>query len=179
VTLYDAQGPQADGSSDQSFLRAMPQLARLGEVERDQRLKALAWQQMRKDPARVLRLAAVKLGRTWSLVPNVSTYSGGATGLLSASYTLVVLVLAGLGLWRGWRRGRVAGSARGVHAERAYQVLLWLPVVYFTLLHCVYIGSLRYRVPLMPLLALAAASAFVLPAGVATTRAAHEPGAAP
>ena len=40
-------------------------------------------------------------------------------------------------------------------------LLLWLPVLYFTLVHCVFVGSLRYRVPLMPFVSIAAATAFV------------------
>lgn len=42
VTLYDAQGPQADGSSNQAFMQALPQLAGLDEVARDRELRRLA-----------------------------------------------------------------------------------------------------------------------------------------
>lgn len=152
VTLYDAQGPQADGGSNQAFLQELPELRALNEVERDRRLRELALEQMRRDPGRVLRLAWVKLLRTWSLTPNVEEYRGGMAGVASAAYTLVVLVLAVAGLWWGRSNWRL-------------HVLLWTPVVYFTLVHCVYIGSLRYRVPLMPLLAIAAAAAFAARTG--------------
>lgn len=168
VTLYDAQGPQADGSSNQAFVREMPELAGLNEAEQDRRLQQMAIEQMRADPGRVLRLAGVKLLRTWSPVPNVAEHRGGATGLVSAVYTTVTLVLAVIGGWRTLRArpaGRpLAGSLPAAREEErqrrtilAYHALIWLPVAYFTLAHCVYVGSVRYRVPLMPLLALAAA----------------------
>jgi 4-amino-4-deoxy-L-arabinose transferase-like glycosyltransferase len=158
VTLYDAQGPQATGASDQAFLENMPELAGLGEVERDRRLRELAIERMRKNPGRVLSLAWAKFCRTWSLTPNVAGYRGGLTGAVSAVFTAAVLLLAVVGLGRAV----VTRSRPAVHRRQARQLhlLLWLPVVYFTLLHCVFVGSLRYRVPLMPFLEIAAATAF-------------------
>ncbi len=150
VTLYDAQGPQADGSSNQAFLQALPELATLGEVARDRALARLAIAQMRADPARVLQLASTKFLRTWSLIPNVTEYRTGAAAFVGAAYTALLLLGAAAGLVR---------TARGTQANACQlQALLWLPIVYFTLLHSVYVGSVRYRVPLMPLLAVAAAS---------------------
>jgi len=164
VTLYDAQGPQADGSSNQSFLKIMPELAGLNEVQRDQELRRLALEQMKRDPVRVLRLAGVKFLRTWNFVPNVQEYRHGAAALASALFTSAVLLLAGIGLWRRRAPGLAANATNRVGTAasgRLLYPLLWLPVVYFTLVHCVYVGSLRYRVPLMPFLELLAASAFV------------------
>jgi 4-amino-4-deoxy-L-arabinose transferase-like glycosyltransferase len=154
VTLYDALGPQANGSSNQTFIHELPELSDLDEVARDRLLRERAWDELRRDPGRAWRLAGVKFLRTWSLVPNVADYREGAVALASAAYTLLVLILAGVGLLRclaRWARPTTI----------AYHALLWLPVVYFTLVHCLFIGSLRYRVPLMPLLALAAATALL------------------
>jgi 4-amino-4-deoxy-L-arabinose transferase-like glycosyltransferase len=157
VTLYDAQGPQADGSSDQAFLdelsRTEPGFDDLGELERDQWLQQQALAQMQRDPGRVMRLAGVKIARTWSLTPNVPV--GWPVAAASAVHTLATVLLAIAGLWRSLRdRGR-----------RRLQALIWLCVVYFTLLHALYIGSVRYRLPLMPLLALGAAPAVVMRLG--------------
>jgi uncharacterized membrane protein len=162
VTLYDAQGPQAKGDSDQSFLQRMPELAGLDEVERDRMLRQFAIEQMWNDKARVLRLAGVKFLRTWSLTPNVESYRGGVVGLASAAFMIVVLIAAAVGLWRAvaWH-GQTPTASGPAHGTRRLLVLLWLPVVYFTLLHCVFVGSLRYRVPLMPFVEITAAAAFV------------------
>lgn len=150
VTLYDAQGPQADGSSNQEFLRADSAWRELDEVTRNQTLARRAVAQMRADPARVLRLAGAKVWRTWSLTPNVAEYSSGPEAWAGAAYMVVLLAMAAVGTWRGVRAGG---------GTRRLCTLLWLPVVYFTLVHAVYVGSLRYRLPLHPLLALAAAVA--------------------
>ena len=165
VTLYDAQGQQADGSSNQTFLHELPELQGLDEVALDRELRHLAVEHMREDPVGVARLAVVKFLRTWSLTPNVSEYRGGLAAVAGAVYTVIVLLggFAGLvGALRAKRRHqmmfwRLAPSRRSLHA------MLWLPVVCFTLVHCVYIGSVRYRVPLMPLLAVAAGTVVARP----------------
>lgn len=153
LTLYDAQGPQADGSSNQSFLRDMPELAELSEIERDRVLRSRALAQMRADPRRVLTLAGVKLLRLWNPWPNVQTHRDGAAAWAGAIYTMGLLLLAFCGV------GRLV-VLRKCLPERVvrFQVLLWSPIVYFTILHCVYIGSVRYRMPLMPFLALGGAA---------------------
>lgn len=191
VTLYDAQGPQANGGSDQTFLEELPALAGLSEVERDRKLRQLAVAEMRKDPGRVFSLAWTKFRRTWSLTPNVTDYRRGITALVSAAFTAAILLGALVGLARTlWpkavRREETAKpnrererAADGLRADaggsdsaaaagmlwtrqrRRLHMLLWLPVVYFTLVHCIFIGSLRYRVPLMPFLEIAAATALV------------------
>ncbi len=143
VTLYDAQGPQADGSSDQAFLQE-ERFARLSEVERDRELQRAALTQMRDDPQRVLELVGVKFLRTWNPVPNYGAYRRPVVMAASAGYTVPIVVVALTGLYVGRRR-------------RNLLVALWLPIVYFSLLHCIYIGSVRYRVPLMPLLAVSSA----------------------
>jgi hypothetical protein len=149
VTLYDAQGPQADGSSDQSFLQSTAEWQGLGEVALDRALTRRALEQMRADPARAVRLAGVKLLRTWSLMPNVAEYRTGQAALAGAAYTLVVLVGAVISTVRG-----VLACRRTRSSSSAGFLLLWLPVLCFTLVHCVYVGSVRYRTPLMPFLAL-------------------------
>src|SRR5690606_15048502 len=113
------QGPQARGDSDQTFLREVPELAGLGEVERDRALYRLALEQMRRDPGRVLELAWIKFRRTWSPTPNVEEYRRGAAALVGAAFTVAVLVLAAVGLVRQARR------------RWRLMVVLWLPVVYF------------------------------------------------
>lgn len=153
VTLYDAQGPQADGSSNQAFLQQMPELRAMGEVERDRTLARLAIEQMRADPNRVLRLAGVKLLRTWSPLPNVAEYRTGPAAVAGAAYTVLLLAGTVAAVVRAWGDRRQASAAD----RRRLLALVALPLLYFTVVHCVYIGSVRYRVPLMPLMALVAA----------------------
>ena len=44
--------------------------------------------------------------------------------------------------------------------------LLLSPAIYFTLLHVIFVGSIRYRLPAMPLLFLFAAAAITSLAGI-------------
>lgn len=146
VTIYDGIHPGATGASDQAFLAGMPELQRMGEVDRDRYLGGLAQEQIRTDPARFLRLAAVKVARTWSPIPLSDQYGTNrlyiAVGLL---FTLPLLLAAGVAIFRSVLPLR----------ERAY---LLVPPVLLTLQHAASVGSLRYRVPVEPLLAVLAAS---------------------
>ena len=156
VTLYDAQGPQADGGSNQQFVKDLAALAELNEIERDTKLRDLAWQQMRENRARVIKLAWTKFRRMWNLVPNVAEYRAGAAALASAVFTAGVLVLTLTALCRFYRQRQ-----KMVRQNQRLYLLLFLPVLYFTLLHCVFIGSVRYRVPLMPFLEIAAGTLLI------------------
>lgn len=153
LTLYDSVGPLADGSSDQSFLALMPELDTMSEVERDRHLQKLAWIEIRSDPGRIARLAWAKFLRTWSLSPNAPGYTAGATAWASAVFTIGVLTMAFVGVFRAL----LADAA----VRRALMILA-TPVVVFTLLHCVYVGSLRYRVPMMPFVEAIGGAAVIL-----------------
>lgn len=154
VTLYDALGPQADGSSNQAFMSEIPELAGLGEAERDRWLRDAAIREIRANPGRVLRLAAVKLARFWNPFPNYDAYSGGWRAWVGAGYSLFLYVSAAVGAAVALGLVRASESAR---SARILALVAVVPIVYFTAVHAVYIGSVRYRLPLVPLLAILAA----------------------
>src|SRR5690606_39073803 len=85
-----------------------------------------------------------KFLRTWSLVPNVAEHRAGRSAVISAAWMAVVLAAAAVGAWRIRRTWRVGCF------------LIW-PVVGFTLVHMIFVGSVRYRVPTMPCLYVLAA----------------------
>jgi hypothetical protein len=152
VTRFDGFNPEATGASNQRFLSA-PEfrvLRHLSEVERDEYLsqQANTWirDTLQHDPLRLLKLTASKIGRTWSPIP-LSAEFGGKTiyKLAAAAYSIPLLTLSVVGLWAS----RVPRSAR---------LFLLAPVLYFTMIHAVSVGSLRYRVPTEPLLAVLAAA---------------------
>ncbi len=151
VTLYDGVGPQARGDSDQSFLGSMNSLIGLSEVDRDRALTRAAWNEMLSDPGRIARLAWIKLRRTWSLTPNVAEYRSGAAAWVGAAYTGLLLALAMIGAARCMR-------TLGPGAQAALS-LAATPIFVITLLACVFVGSVRYRVPLMPLLVVCSGAA--------------------
>ena len=98
------------------------------------RREAVGWAS--SNPGSVAELAAVKLVRTWNVWPNEPGMSAWPIRWgLAAAY---VPILA-LGLW---------GAVRTVRRGWPY-VLCWLPAVYFTLMHTVFVSSIRYRQPAM------------------------------
>ncbi len=148
ISLYDGFQPNATGASDLAHTKTMPEVQGCGEIEWDRFFRQQALSAIRDDPGRAARLAWAKFGRTWNPWPNVENYRGGATGTIGALWTCLMLVFAAYGWWRCRR------------ALAAWIVLL-LPVAAFTLLHMVYVGSVRYRLPVMPLLGVLAAVGLV------------------
>ena len=144
------------------------------EYRLDRRMahEALRW--ARANPGRVAELAAVKLGRLWNLWPNERQFSAWPIRLVVALGYLPILVLGLAGVVDSLRRGgpgarRMRGrapvpqivsagtepSGQGSEfslaaAGQAWPyVLCWLPAAYFTLLHVVFVSSIRYREPAM------------------------------
>ncbi len=98
----------------------------------------------RANPGRVAELAVVKFARIWNVWPNEPSLRSWPARLAIVS-TYVPLLACGLaGGWRFSRRGWPF-------------VLAWLPAVYLTLLHIVFVSSIRYREPAMLALVVLAA----------------------
>ena len=148
ASLYDGLNPRATGASDMwftdEFARKEMQdqaagrsdLSETFEYRLDQRKRDAALQWARDNPGRVVQLAGVKFLRIWNLWPNEPAFSGWPVRLVVIVGYLPILVLALVGIFqtvgRGWP-----------------YVLCWLPATYFTLLHMVFVGSIRYRGPAM------------------------------
>ncbi len=145
ITLYDGWNfDNTDGGSDQSFVRRMPQLTLLTEVERDRYLRERAWQAVLADPPRAAVLSVKKVARTWSPWPRSA---GTASAIFAAAVAVPVLVLALFGVLVG-------------RASRRARVLLAVPIVAISLAHAATVGSPRYRLPVAaPVAVLAAAGA--------------------
>jgi 4-amino-4-deoxy-L-arabinose transferase-like glycosyltransferase len=159
ITLYDGFNPDATGASDQSFVASMPELRRMSEVARSEYLSEQAWQFVRQQPRRAAELGVLKAARMWSPVPLSQEYGGWKYRTVGLLYTvpLYLAVLVAL-----LRRGKVGAGELGL--PRAAQVFLLIPAIYFTAVHMLSVGSLRYRIPVEPPMAVVAASALALPA---------------
>lgn len=152
ISLYDGVGPEADGSSDLGDVKQSAEVAGLSEAQWDAHFQAKAWESIRQDPVRVVRLAGVKLARMWNPLPNVESHRSGAAALISAAWAGPIFLLAML--------GAVILIRSGVGGWRSALFLL-LPAIYLSLLHSVFVGSVRYRLPAMPFLEILAAIALV------------------
>ncbi|TVS10019.1 MAG: hypothetical protein EA424_26060 [Planctomycetaceae bacterium] len=163
-SLYDGWNPQATGASDMQFVEefrqrlrqedAAPGVAERGfdrsfEQRLDQRMRDAAWRWAAAHPMDAVRLAGVKFLRIWNVWPNEPSLANWRFGLLVLVGYVPLLVVGVYGAWR-W-----------ASAGWPYQ-LCFLPALYFTALHMIFVGSIRYRQPAMVAL-------LVLAAGVVGT----------
>jgi 4-amino-4-deoxy-L-arabinose transferase-like glycosyltransferase len=150
ASLYDGLSPIASGASDTGMefmarfqaeqlaadAAATEPLASTLEYRLDRRMARAAASWAISHPAQVARLAGIKIWRTWRPWPEAAELPGGILRWSVALSTLFVLGSAG---WRVYQR-----------AGDGWVNVLWItPAIYFTLIHAVFVGSLRYRLPAM------------------------------
>ena len=144
-SLYDGLRPDATGGSDMRFVAefrrqtgiapgATVNIVQEQQLDGAMRHAALAWAY--DHPGRTLQLAGIKLLRMWNIWPNEASFSAWPVRLAVVCSYGPIIVLALYGAWQTRRRGWVYW-------------LCWLPAVYFSLLHVVFVSSLRYRQPAM------------------------------
>ncbi len=156
ASLYDGLNPTATGASDMRFVAEFekqqheidathpPDVKQLFEDRLDELMKQASIDWAQAHPQRVLQLAGVKFLRIWSPLPNAAEFSSNKLRLVLMISYVPAMILAAIGCYR----------CRAVGWPLA---LLLLPAVYFTLLHMIFVSSIRYRQPAMiPLLVLAA-----------------------
>ena len=146
ITAYDGFNPAADGSSNQSaFLPHLPHLSALTETQRNHHLKQLEADYRAENPARLYLLTLQKLLRTWSPVPLSQENRSWEQLVASAVYCSMAWSLAVVGLLKFRGPG-----------HRGMKSLTLLTATYLTLSAVLTVGSLRYRIPVEPLLAVLA-----------------------
>jgi hypothetical protein len=148
VTLYDGFNPTASGGSDQRFLAEMPVLQTINEAERSQYLRESALSWISNHPTEALGLVIKKIARTWSPMPLSAEYGRGVYRWTGAIYAIPFDLLVLIGLFSPALR---PGA----------KTLLLIPAIYFSIVHGMSVGSLRYRIPVEPVLAVVAAAGIV------------------
>ncbi|MFM7056760.1 MAG: ArnT family glycosyltransferase [Planctomycetota bacterium] len=144
-SLYDGLHTGATGASDMRFFDDEQLSRRMSEYAVNEEYKRRAWEFAVSEPGRALELAAVKAGRFLSPALRAEGFSGGLLSLVSGIWYAVLVALVFRGSWIVWRCGCWPKL-----------LLLWLPFLQFLLIHLVFVGSIRYRLPVeFPLLVLA------------------------
>lgn len=150
ASLYDGWHEGASGSSDEGmaytldFLLAQQSEDRAKESRgealestfewrADRRMRIAASQWAWEHPYEVCRLAAIKLAKTWRPVP-VAAELGNS--MVKWSEGLGYLTIAFLAIVASWWVRREPGAW-----------IFLVPALYFSVLHMVFIGSVRYRQP--------------------------------
>lgn len=149
ISLYDGVRPGATGASDLGEVKAMPPVQALSETDWDAYFRRASSRAIRDEPWRIVRLASVKFCRTWNPIPNAETYRSPIVRAIAASWALPTFTFSVLGVILGGKRLRGGGGW--------VAVFLLIPPIFLTAVHCLFVGSVRYRVPAHPLLALFAA----------------------
>ncbi|MFH0983558.1 MAG: hypothetical protein V2A79_18745 [Planctomycetota bacterium] len=150
ISLYDGVGPQATGASDLGDVKNSAAVRGLTEVQWDRYFLQASFAEMRAEPGRVVKLALRKFLRMWNPVPNAADYRSPAVRLVSTGWMVPMLLLALAGVF-------VLRPTATAHAGGAVIYLL-LPALYLSVLHMVFIGSVRYRLGAMPMLMVLAAA---------------------
>lgn len=144
ASLMEALGPWADGAPGMDRIAYPPIADDANEVERDRVCREAAVDWASAHPVETVRLAIRKLSRTWSITINADAFQSGFHAAVCWISVAPVFLLALIGIWRIRGKWRVL-------------VLLLLPGAYFTLVHMVFVGSVRYRLPAMPFIFILAA----------------------
>lgn len=135
-SLYDGLSLHATGISNMEFIEADGLYRRpdISEYEADRHYTHAALTFAREHPARACKLAAAKLWRFCNPFPNAEQFANWTVWLGVGLFEIPVLLLAAVGFWHERRSPRCWALAAG-------------PVLYFAMIHTVFVGSLRYRLP--------------------------------
>jgi hypothetical protein len=152
ISLYDGVHPGATGASDLADIKNSADVRDLDEHAWNQYFQAAAWRAICDNPIRIVRLGVVKLMRTWSPLLHADEIQSRTVRGVFAGWSIGFygLVLAGL-----------AARRTGVWTA----ILLLLPALAVCGLHFFYVGSVRYRLPALPALAVLAAIGLAAVAG--------------
>lgn len=156
ASLYDGWRPDASGESDMRFVEQFYQeqlkadAAESGSVKKtfeerlDDRMRNAAITWAKENPSRVIQLAGMKFLRIWSPWPNAENMQSWMYRVVIFCGDTPLMVLGIVGVIRFTRRGWP-------------YALCAVPAVYFTCLHMIFVGSIRYRQPAMLVLIVLAA----------------------
>lgn len=153
ISLYDGVRPAATGESDLGSVKQMPAVQGLSEVEWNRFFLQASYDEIRHDPLRVLKLVPVKWLRTWNPIPNAGEYQSWWVRLIAAGWCLPTFALAVVSVVR-WRSLRMVGGG-GV------LIFLMIPAMYVSALHSLFVGSVRYRLGVLPMVAILASISLV------------------
>ncbi len=144
ISLYESVYSGATGGPRQSDLVIPASIKRLNESRRDLAWTHRAFTDIYRHPRRIIRLAFVKIARTWSPWLHARGYAKPWLNIVLTLWYGPLFVLALIGVFRYPIRSPLFG-------------VLLVPIVYFTCMHAVFLGSVRYRVEVMPLVMVLAA----------------------
>ena len=152
-SLYDGLNPQADGRSDMTFFDSENVMQRMSEYEMNAHYRDRAVEFVLDEPVRAISLAFSKASQYLQPVPN--SLAGRNWAIQAGCVAVWGLLLIGI----------IAAAVRCRPQPGAW-LLTAGPFCLFLAVHMVFVGSVRYRLPLeFPLSVLSAAGWLALTRG--------------
>lgn len=148
-SLYDGLHEGATGASDMEFVDIENVFSKMTEYDANAHYKQRAIEFARSHPRRTIELAFLKAGRYLSPSLNAAGFSGGVFSAFCMIWYITMTLLIGAGLVR-------------LRKKPAIVALLTGPFLQFLLVHMVFVGSIRYRLPVEFPLSIIAAHGLVL-----------------
>ena len=147
-SLYDGLHPKATGASDMTFVDQENLFSKMSEFDVNAYYKQRAFDFAIQNPGRAIELAFLKAGRYLSPSLNAAGFSGGPFSLFCLGWYSIFTGLLMLGC---------------IHMRNESGILLMLsgPFLQFLLVHMVFVGSIRYRLPVEFPLSIIAANGLV------------------
>jgi hypothetical protein len=143
ITFYDGFHDGATGGSDQRFVGQLPSLLSMNEVDRSRDLSRRAWRWAIGHPNLLPGLSLRKAARGWSPVPLSQDFGRPLYRWVGGAYAVPFDLLCLVGL----ASRRLGGRAKALSLA---------PAVVLTAVQVITVGSIRYRMPAEPLLAVLA-----------------------
>lgn len=133
-SLYDGLNAQATGDSDMTFFDQENVLNTMSEYEMNQHYTQRAIDYARQHPGHVFQLMGAKLLRYWKPWPNASQFQ---SWWMMAAVSIIFIPVVCFAIYGAW-----------VSRDQYLLLLITLgPIVYFSLIHLIFVSSLRYRLP--------------------------------
>ncbi|WP_372368204.1 glycosyltransferase family 39 protein [Candidatus Uabimicrobium sp. HlEnr_7] len=145
VNLYEALGPNATGGPRMLIMKLPSGYSSLNEIQRDKFLRKKTWEFLKENPFSPLYLAIVKFFRLWNIGFN-------DLKLRNLRYVNYAIMLFSCGLYICFFYGLL-------FLQKKNRFYLLLPILYVSLIHMIFLGSIRYRVPVLACLDIIAAIA--------------------
>ena len=133
-SLYDGLHPGATGASDMTFVDAESIFTTMPEFDANAHYQQRALEFAFANPGRAIELAVVKAGRYLSPTLNAAGFAGGPFSLFCLA-------------WYAAFAGLIVVGAIDLRKQPAVLFLLAGPFLQFLLVHMVFVGSIRYRLP--------------------------------
>ena len=145
-SLMDGLNPDADGSSNMAFMPAVYERfgakanGQVDNIEQELQVndytRRAAWDWAASNPGKVVRVAIVKMARTWALFPNQPGFSSfSIRAAIGVPYILL------------WIFSIYSINCSG--QKTIFWLLFILTALYISGIQSLFIGSIRYRLPAM------------------------------